>query len=61
MKIIGIFLKKLFLGFIILYGYNLIGAQFNCVVPINIITVALVSLLGTPALMALVFMFLVIF
>ena len=54
-------LKNIILGFFILYGYNLIGVQFNCVIPINIITVLLVSILGTPALISLVFLYLVIF
>ncbi len=53
--------KKIFLGFFILYGYNLIGAQFNCIIPINIITIFLVSILGTPALMSLVFLYLIVY
>jgi len=53
--------KNIILGFFILYGYNLIGSQFNCVIPINIITILLVSLLGAPALVSLVFLYLVIF
>lgn len=61
LKGLGVIIKKLVLGFTILYGYNLIGSQFNCIIPINIITIVLVSILGTPALMSLIFMFLVIF
>ena len=39
-------LKKIVLGFIILYGYNMIAVNFNLVLPINIATVLLVSFLG---------------
>ena len=59
-KVIGI-LKNVVIGFFVLYGYNLIGSQFNCVIPINIITVLVVSLLGTPALISLMFLYLVLF
>ena len=54
MKYIVVVLKRLILGFVILYGYNMIAVNFNMVMPINVVTVALVSLLGFPALFALV-------
>lgn len=46
-------LKRVVLSFIILYGYNLIAANFNMVIPINIITVGVVAILGVPSLVAL--------
>lgn len=46
-------LKRVVLSFIILYGYNLIAANFNMVIPINIITVGVVAVLGVPSLVAL--------
>ena len=61
MKIIVSILKKIILGFIILYGYNMIAVQFNMVMPINVLTVLLVSFLGFPALFALVLLFVLVF
>ena len=61
MKIIVSILKKIILGFIILYGYNMIAVQFNMVMPMNVLTVLLVSFLGFPALFALVLLFVLVF
>lgn len=46
-------LKRIVLSFVILYGYNLIAANFNMVIPINIITVGVIAILGVPSLVAL--------
>lgn len=61
MKKMVFIIKKFFLGFFILYGYNLLGVQFNCIIPINIVTILLVSIFGTPALMSLIFLYLIIY
>lgn len=61
MKYIVSVLKKIILGFIVLYGYNMIAVQFNMIMPINILTVLLVSFLGFPALFALVLLFVLVF
>lgn len=53
MKKILDLLKRVVLSFVILYGYNLIAANFNMVIPINIITVGVVAILGVPSLLAL--------
>lgn len=52
-KIIDLLKKVIFSGFI-LYGYNLIAVNFNMIIPINIITIIFVSILGTPAMFALI-------
>lgn len=54
MKYIGLILKQLVLGFVILYGYNIIAVNFNLVLPINVYTVSSVSFLGFPALFSLI-------
>lgn len=54
-------LKKIVLGFIILYGYNMIAVNFNLVLPINIATVLLVSFLGFPALFSLTLLYFIIY
>ena len=48
------FLKKIILSFVILYTYNLIAVNFNMVIPINIVTIGLITFLGTPSLLALI-------
>ncbi len=54
-------LKKVILSFFILYGFNMIASDFNIIIPINIITVSLVSLLGFPALFSLVLLFVLVY
>lgn len=61
MKIILSILKKVIFGFVVLYGYNIIAVNFNLVIPINIITVGLVSLLGFPALFSLTLLYVLIY
>lgn len=47
-------LRKIILSAFLLYGYNLIAVNFNLIIPINIFTVGIVSLLGIPSMMALI-------
>ena len=37
-------LRRVFFSFIILYGFNTIGSNFNLVIPINIITLTSITL-----------------
>ncbi len=53
MKKIMLIIKRIVLSYFVLYGYNLIAINFNMVIPINIITVALIAVLGVPSLLAL--------
>lgn len=59
MKKILYFLRNIVISFFILYGFNVIASNFDIIVPINLITVLLVSVLGLPMLFSLV-MFLVL-
>lgn len=54
MKNILNLLKRVILSFAILYTYNLIAVNFNMVIPINIITISLITFLGVPSLIALI-------
>ena len=54
MKKIFVYIKRMILGAFVLYGYNIIASNFNLVIPINLITVFLISFLGTPAIFALI-------
>lgn len=61
MKNILLILKKIVFGFIVLYGYNMIAVNFNLVIPINIVTVCLVSFLGFPALFVLTLLYVLVY
>lgn len=54
-------IKKITFSVLVLYGYNLISSPLNLMVPINVITVSLVSILGIPALFALILVLLIAF
>ena len=60
MKYIIKYSKRIILGSFILYGYNVIAANFNMIVPMNIITIGMIGILGAPALVALILLKLVI-
>lgn len=54
-------IKKVIFSVLVLYGYNLISSPLNLMVPINIVTVSLISILGMPALFALILVLLLVF
>lgn len=56
MKFLLSILKKITLAFVILYTYNLIGESINLIIPINFITIFIVTLLDFPGLFLLVIM-----
>lgn len=60
MKNILAIVKKIIMSYVILYGYNLIAVNFNMVIPINVITILLITLLGVPSLLALLLLRIVI-
>ncbi len=59
-KKILILVKKLCLAFVMLYGINMILSGVNIFIPINIITLTLVTLLGIPSILGLVAIFFLI-
>lgn len=58
-KVIKI-LGKLCFAFVSVYGLNLILSGVNIFIPINMITIVLVTLLGTPGILGLVAVYLLI-
>lgn len=54
-------IKKIIFSSFILYGYNLIAAPLGLIIPINLITVSLLTLLGMPALFSLIIILLMVF
>ena len=53
-------LSKLCFAFVMLYGLNLILSGVNIFIPINLITIVLVTLLGSPGILGLVAVYLLI-
>lgn len=59
-KILNI-LKKIVISGFLLYGYNLISAPLNIMIPINVITVLCLTVLGVPALFAFILIHIILF
>lgn len=55
------YIKRIVLSIFILYGYNLISQSLGLMIPINIYTVALLTIFGIPALLALIFILVLVF
>lgn len=53
-KIICLILKKIIIGMLILFGYNLFLSSFNLMIPLNFVTILIVSLLDVPGVIGLV-------
>ena len=53
-------LSKLCFAFVMLYGLKLILSGINIFIPINLITIVLVTLLGSPGILGLVAVYLLI-
>ena len=47
-------IRKICMSFVMLYGLNLIINMANITIPINIITIVLVSILGIPGIFGLI-------
>lgn len=54
------FIKKIIVSMIIIFAYNKISFSLNAIIPINLITIILVSLFGIPAIVMLVVFYLLI-
>lgn len=54
-------IKKIVFALVLLYSFNVISIKFGIIIPINYITICLISLLDIPAMMLLVFSFFIIF
>lgn len=52
--------KRICFAFVMLYGLNLILSGVNIFIPINLITLILVTILGIPGVLALVTVFFLI-
>lgn len=54
-------LKKIVISGFLLYGYNIITAPLQIMVPINFITVSSLTILGFPALFAFILIHIILF
>lgn len=54
-------IRRIVFTVLLLYGYNLIMAPLDMMIPINIITVSLITILGSSALLGLIVILLVLF
>ncbi len=54
-------LKKIVVGMIILFGYNTFLSSLNLMIPINMITIVIVSLFDVPGVIGLVLFLLLSF
>lgn len=61
MKKIFKIIRRIVFSILLLYGYNLIMSPLNLMVPINIITVSIITLLGSSALLGFIAILLIMF
>ena len=59
-KIVNILKRIVFYSFL-LYGFNLVAGPLKIVVPINIFTVAALTIFGVPALFSFIMIFILVF
>ena len=61
LKILFKIIKRIVISFFLLYGYNLLVQPIGLIIPINIFTVGVISILGVPALLCLIFIMILIY
>lgn len=54
-------LKKVIYSSFLIYGYNMIAAPLNLIIPLNLVTVSLVMVLGFPSLISLIIILSLVF
>lgn len=52
-------IKKLVIGFLLLYTYNVFAVSYNMTIPINYYTLGILILFDIPGLLSLIFIFFV--
>ena len=52
-KILNV-VKKIIMAVLLIYAYNIMGLPINVMIPINIITVLIASILGLPGILSLI-------
>ncbi len=60
LKKIYVVIKKIVFAFLMLYGLNYFISSLQIYIPINVITVGVVSLLGIPGLSSLIILYFIV-
>ncbi len=60
LKKITLVLRKIVVAFLLLYGLNYFISSLHIYIPINLITIGIVSLLGLPGLSSLIILFFIV-
>lgn len=53
LKIVITIVKKIIIGMVLLFGYNMFLSSLNLIIPINIITIIIASLFDFPGIIGL--------
>jgi len=61
LKIILKVIKRIIISSFLLYGYNILVQPVGLIIPINIFTIAAISILGVPALLCLIFIMIFVY
>jgi hypothetical protein len=61
LKFIFKIIKRIIISSFLLYAYNLLVQPIGLIIPINIFTVGALTILGVPALLALIFIMVLIY
>lgn len=61
LKFIFKIIRRIIISFFLLYAYNLIVQPIGMIIPINIFTIGALTILGIPALLALIFIMVLIY
>lgn len=60
-KVLFKVIKRVIICFFFLYTYNLIVQPLGTTIPINVITIGSLTILGIPALLALIFIMILVY
>ena len=55
------YMKRIIISSFLLYSYNAIIGPLNFIIPINFFTILSITIFGIPALLSLIFVYLIIF
>ena len=61
LKMLFKIIKRIVISSFLLYGYNILVQPIGLIIPINIFTIAAISILGVPALLSLIFIMIFIY
>lgn len=53
--------KKVIFSSFLLYGYNILALPLNVIIPINLITIFMITVLGFPALLGFIGIYIILF